>query len=411
MSVKTSTAANTDHATPAYLDTATLLLMAVACGLCAGGNYFNQPLLRSMAVSLQVSESTAALTVTAAQVAYACGLLFIVPLGDKLKRRRLTIGLMLLAALGQFVSGFATDITMLLIGTSIAGLFSVAAQVLVPMAATLSRPQHAGRAVGLVMSGLLTGILLARSIAGLLSGLGGWPTVYRVSGIVMVAIALALWRVLPESHNKQSPSYLHVLASMLTLLRKQPRLRTRSLLGGLSFASVSALFSTMALLLSGPNYQMGDAGIGLIGLVGAAGAMMAGFAGRLADKGRGQTVTTACTAVLLASWGLLWLGNDSLGWFIAGMLFIDLALQGVHISNQAIVYGLEPQARSRVNAVYMTSYFIGGASGSALGALAWHYGDWPATCGLGALLALATAAALWRDQAVARRACARAAQQ
>jgi predicted MFS family arabinose efflux permease len=376
--------------------------MAVACGLCAGGNYFNQPLLHSIAASLQVSETTAASTVTLAQTAYTVGLLFIAPLGDKLERRRLAVLLMLLAAAGQFISGFAVNIAMLFTGIAMAGLFSVAAQILVPMAATLADPQRSGRAVGLIMSGLLTGILLARSVAGLLSGLGGWTTVYRVSGVIMVMVAWALWRTLPYSRNPQPARYSQILGSMLTLIRQQPRLRSRSLLGALSFASVSVLFSTMALLLSGPAHQMSDVKIGLVGLVGAAGALMASVAGRLADKGWGSIVTAASAGLLILSWGSLWLGGNNLGWFIAGMVLIDLSLQGIHINNQTVVYSLMPQARARLNAVYMTSYFIGAASGSALGALAWHYGGWPAACGLGALLALLAAAALWRDHILAR---------
>ena len=161
--------------------------MAVACGLCAGSNYFNQPLLHSIATQLQVRDASAALIVTLAQVAYAAGLLLLVPLGDLLERRRLIVTLMLLAALGLFTSGFARSYAMLGLGTLLTGLFSVAAQVLVPLAATLAAPGRSGRAVGLVMSGLLTGILAARSVAGLLSEVGGWTLVYRVAGVAMVA--------------------------------------------------------------------------------------------------------------------------------------------------------------------------------------------------------------------------------
>lgn len=377
--------------------------MAVTCGLCAGGNYFNQPLLHSIAVDLQVSEATAAATVTIAQVSYALGLLLLVPLGDMLERRRLAVGLTLLAALGQFTSGFAPGIGMLAVGTAMAGLFSVAAQVLVPMAAALSRPERSGQAVGLVMSGLLTGILAARSVAGLLSGLGGWPTVYRVAGVLMLVVAGLLWRVLPDSRNPARSGYGQILRSMAALVRSQPRLRSRALIGALSFASVSSLFSTMALLLAGPPFGLGDSAIGLVGLVGAAGALMAGLAGRLADRGRLQATSGGCCLLLLLSWGALWLGGTSLAWFLVGMLVIDVALQGLHISNQNVVYRLLPEARGRLNAVYMTSYFIGAAAGSALGSLAWQWGGWAGCCVLGAALALATGLAWWRDWRLAPR--------
>ncbi len=376
--------------------------MAIASGLCAGGNYFNQPLLHSIALSFNISETTAALTVTMAQVSYACGLLLLVPLGDKLERRGLVVTLMLLAACGQFISGFAGHVGLLFGGIIMAGLFSVAAQILVPMAATLSDPARSGRAVGLVMSGLLIGILTARSVAGLLSGLGGWHTVYRVSSIVMMLVALALWFLLPPSRNPVKVSYAQVLRSMGTLIARYPRLRSRALIGATAFASVSALFSTMALMLSGPAHHLSDVSIGLVGLVGIAGALMASVAGRLADHGWTQATSVACVLLMLVGWGCFWLGTTSLVWFLIGMLVIDLALQGLHISNQNVVFKLEPEARSRINAVYMTTYFIGAASGSALGSLAWNRGGWHAICELGIVLALLCGGLLMHDQRLAK---------
>lgn len=391
------------------LGTPVLLLMAAACGLCAGSNYFNQPLLHSIATQLQVRDASAALIVTLAQVAYAAGLLLLVPLGDLLERRRLITTLMLLAALGLFTSGFAGSYAMLALGTALTGLFSVAAQVLVPLAATLAAPGRSGRAVGLVMSGLLVGILAARSVAGLLSELGGWTLVYRVAGVAMVAVALALWWVMPRSQNTaqaqgQVQGYGQVLRSLGTLALRHPRLRSRALLGGLSFASVSVLFSTMALLLAGPAHGLGDAGIGLVGLAGVAGALMANVAGRMADRGQAQVATAASVGLLLLGWGALWLGASSLVWFVVGMLVADLALQGVHISNQNVIYRLDPTARARLNAVYMTSYFTGAATGSALGSVAWLWGGWGATCALGGGIAVLNALALAYDQRLAVRA-------
>ncbi|MDT0137898.1 MFS transporter [Acidovorax sp. PRC11] len=399
-----STPPSHDASAPAAgLSLPVLLLMATACGLCAGANYFNQPLLHSIAVHLGVGEATAALTVTIAQVSYAAGLLLLVPLGDKLERRRLIVGLMVLAACGLFLSGFADSFGALAAGTLMTGLFSVAAQVLVPMAATLAAPGRSGRAVGLVMSGLLVGILAARSVAGLLSGIGGWSLVYRVGGIAILIVALALWFVLPTLRTPHPPSYLQVLRSLGTLARRHPRLRSRALLGGLSFGSVSVLFSTMALMLAGPAHRLGDAQIGLVGLAGVAGALMANWAGRMADRGHEQWTTRASVALLLASWAALWLGGASLVWFIVGVLAIDLALQGVHISNQNVIYALAPEARSRLNAVYMTSYFAGAALGSALGSAAWQHGGWGATCAVGTAVALANGAALWHDARLAGR--------
>ncbi|KQR55264.1 MFS transporter [Acidovorax sp. Leaf160] len=384
------------------LTTPVLLLMALACGLCAGANYYNQPLLHSIASHLGVTEATAALSVTLAQVSYACGLLLLVPLGDKLERRQLITVLMVLAATGLFLSGFASSFAMLAVGTVMTGLFSVAAQVLVPLAAALAAPGRSGRAVGMVMSGLLIGILAARSVAGLLSGLGGWNLVYRAAGVAMLLVALALWRALPPlPRPADAPGYWQVLRSLGTLAARHPRLRSRALLGGLSFASVSVLFSTMALMLGGPAHRLSDAQIGLVGLAGVAGALMANVAGRMADQGYEQWTTRASVLLVLASWLPLWWGSASIAWFLAGMLLIDLALQGVHISNQNVIYALAPQARSRLNAVYMTGYFTGAAAGSAAGSLAWQAGGWTATCGVGLAIGLANAAACWHDSRLA----------
>ncbi|MGW0175165.1 MFS transporter [Rhodococcus sp. NPDC003322] len=362
--------------------------MAVATGLCAGGNYFNQPLLDSIADALGVSQSTAAVTVTVAQVSYGIGLLFLVPLGDLLDRRALSVGLMLLAAAGQAVSGFAPSIGWLMVGTAAAGLFSVAAQVLVPFAATLAAPERRATAVGTVMSGLLVGILLARSVAGLLSGLGGWQTVYRVSAVLMVVIALALWRALPPSREDLGLGYRGILVSMGRLIRDEPRLRIRSVLGGVAFASVGVVFATMAFLLSGDSFGFDDAAIGLVGLAGVAGALMANAAGRLADRGFVQATTGTGAVLLCASWGLFALGGHSLPAFLAAMLVADMALQSVHVSNQSVIYTLAPHARARVTSVYMTAYFIGAATGSALGSLAWASAGWPGVCLLGLVLAI-----------------------
>lgn len=384
------------------LTTPLLLLMAVATGLSAGGNYFNQPLLEAIADSLGTTHAAAATTVTIAQVSYATGLLFLVPLGDMVERRRLSVGLMLAAAAGQAVSGFAPNIGVLALGTALTGLFSVAAQVLVPFAATLAAPERSGRAVGTVMSGLLTGILLARSVAGLLAGVGGWSTVYKLSAVLMTLVALALWRALPVSRPSAPTSYAATLRSLAHLASSLPRLRTRSILGGLAFASLSALFATMAFLLSGPPHGLHEAGIGLVGLAGVAGAMMAGVAGTLADRGKAQLATGGSAILLIVSWPALALGGTSLFWFVVGMLIADLALQGIHVTNQNIIYALAPHARARINSVYMTIYFVGAAAGSTLGSLAWGFAGWQGVCWLGGALAVATAAAWLYDARIAR---------
>ncbi len=390
-----SVSASASDSTPG-LSPSSLLLMALACGLCAGGNYFNQPLLHSIAGHFSVSESAAATSVTLAQVAYAGGLLLLAPLGDKLQRRGLAVSLMLLAAVGQALCGFSQNLPMFLLGTLLAGLFSVAAQVLVPMAAALAQPGQSGRAVGWVMSGLLLGILLARSVAGMVSGAWGWQAVYQGAALVMAVVALWLWKALPASRNPVPVSYGQVLSSMWSLLRSQPGLRQRTLVSALAFASVSVLFSTMALQLSSGPLGLGDGQIGLIGLAGAAGALVATQAGRLVDKGLGRVSCAIGALALLLSWPMLWVGGSHLGGRVLGVVGIDLGLQCLNITNQATVAQLMPVARGRMNAVYMTGYFTGAAAGSALGTLAWRLNGWQGACALGVALALMAALETFR---------------
>lgn len=395
----------TTTATPTILPPTTLLLMATACGLCAGANYFNQPLLHSIAQDLRISEAQASSTVTMAQVSYGLGLLFLVPLGDMLERRRLVLVLMLLAACGMLASGasgLAGSFALLACGTLMAGVFSVAAQVLVPMAATFAAPGSSGRAVGLVMSGLLIGILASRSVAGILSELGGWSTVYWVGAACTALMAVLLARALPKAAPTAAVGYGAVMRSLAALIGRYPRLRSRALIGGLGFATLSVLFSTMALLLAGPQFGLSDMEIGLIGIAGIAGALMANVAGRMADKGLEQRTTLAGALLMLLGWLALWLGSASLWWFLIGMLIADGALQALHISNQNVIYALAPQARSRINAVYMTAYFIGASLGSALGTWAWLHHGWNGTSAMGGALGLATLAVVGWDRRLAQ---------
>ena len=373
-----------------------LLLMALACGLCAGGNYFNQALLHSIALHFGVDDAAAGLSVTVAQVAYAVGLLFITPLGDKFERRRMAVVLMLLAGVGHALVGWSSSFAMFMAGTLVAGLFSVAAQVLVPMAAALAAPGRAGRNVGLVLSGLLVGILLSRSVAGGLSAIGGWSLVYQVTAVAMALMALWMRRVLPTSRAPQPMPYAQVLGSMGQLLRTQPALRLRTTASALAFASVSVMFATMALVLSSEPLRLSDAQIGLVGLAGVTGALIANVAGNSADKGKGSLLLRVGAVMLLLSWLPLWWGQASVCWFVVGVLVMDLGLQAINVTNQSSVASLLPAARSRMNAVYMTGYFAGASAGSALGVWAWNLAGWQGACSVGAGLASLAALSVWR---------------
>ncbi len=361
---------------PHALSPALVLLMATATGLAVASNYFAQPLLPTMARELGLSVTKAGIIVTTAQVGYAAGLLLIVPLGDLFERRGLIVAMTLLAAAGLLAIALAPGIGMLLVGTALTGLFSVVAQILVPFAATLAAPEERGKVVGTIMSGLLLGILFARTVAGALTPLGGWRTVYWVGSGAMVLMAVVLRRVLPRHHQPVALSYPRLIHSISTLFREEPVLRLRSLLGACAFANFSVFWTSMAFLLAAPPYRMAPGTIGLFGLAGAAGALAASGAGRLADRGRGDRVTGAGLAILLFSWLPLAFGRHSLTAFVVGVLLLDLAVQAIHISNQTAIYRLRPEVRNRLTAAYMTSYFIGGAAGSLASASAYSHFGW-----------------------------------
>lgn len=373
---------------------ALLWLMAIACGLCAGTNYYCQPLIQSIQTSFQVTESQVALTVTLAQVAYALGLLFIVPIGDIVNKTKFIPLLMLFAALGLFISAFSTDLYMLWIGTVVASLFSVAAQVLIPFATMAVKPEKMGQVIGFLMSGLLVGILLSTSVAGVLSELLHWKAIYFLSGSLMLLLAWQLKSKLPYLLRLKL-SYADIFKSMAQLIGQEPRLVLRALIGGCCFAAMSILFSTIALLLSTDPFHLSDMWIGLVTLVGVLGALSSSRLGQIADTGKTQSLTLFGLITLAISWGFLYLGTMSLVSYILGYALINLGLAMVHTANQGIIFRLRPDAKSRINSIYMTSYFIGGAAGSALGSYAWNQGGWTASCltGIG-LVSLAACFAL-----------------
>lgn len=378
------------------LSPALILLMSVATGLAVASNYYAQPLLDTIARAFDLSASSAGFIVTAAQLGYAAGLLFLVPLGDMFERRMLIVSMTLLAAGGMLITASSQSLTMMIIGTALTGLFSVVAQILVPLAATLASPEKRGKVVGTIMSGLLLGILLARTVAGLLASLGGWRTVYWVASVLMVIMALALWRGLPKVKQENHLNYSQLLASVFSLFTRDKLLRTRAVLGCLTFANFSILWTSMAFLLAAPPFNYSEGVIGLFGLAGAAGALGARPAGGLADKGKSHMTTSAGLVLLLLSWGAIWYGHVSVLALIVGILVLDLTVQGVHITNQTVIYRVKPDARNRLTAGYMTSYFIGGAAGSLISASAWQHAGWTGVCAIGAIVAAINLLVWWR---------------
>ena len=367
----------------ALLNRRLVLTLAAATGIAAANLYYAQPLLHTIAHRFGASVSSAGLIVTASQVGYACSLALLVPAGDLLDRRKLVPRLLVAAALLLGIAAAAPSLIVLIAVMALVGVCVVVAQILVPLVAELATDGQRGRAVGTVMSGLLLGVLLARTVSGAVAGLAGWRSVFALGAVLTLALAIVLRAELPPERPRPPIAYRDVLRSMVTIVRAEPELRRAALLGGLVFACFSVFWTTIAFVLSDPPFDYGDSTIGLLGLVGAGGALCASVAGRLADRGLVRIGRIGGSTLIVVSFLVLLAGKTSIVLIVVGVILLDIATQGTHVLNQSVIYELAPGARSRINGVYMTSYFIGGALGSAAGAFAFDHGGWRAVCLLG----------------------------
>lgn len=367
-----------------------VLVFAIATGVVVANMYYAQPLLDTIARQFHTTSGAVGLIVTLTQLGYALGLLFIVPLGDLVERRRLILTVLVGTSLALAGSALAPTIGALAGLALLVGVTSVVAQVLIPLAASLAAEAERGRVVGTVMSGLLVGVLLARTLSGLIAQVAGWRAVYWIAATLMLALIAVLWHELPRtSRPAAGMRYSRLLGSVWELVRTEPVLRRRSLYGALAFAGFSVLWTSIAFLLARPPYSYGQAVIGLFGLLGVAGAICASVAGRLADRGWARYATGGFVALSLAAFGLLALGRTLLLPLVIGIVLLDLGAQGTQITNQSEIYRLRPEARSRLTTAYMVTYFLGGAFGSLTSALAYDRSGWGGVCLLGAVLTTA----------------------
>jgi predicted MFS family arabinose efflux permease len=382
-----------------------VLLLATACGTAAANLYYAQPLLHTLARAFGVSDGTAGLLITISQLGYVLGLALLVPLGDLHERRGLITGTMLVTATALALAAAAPAFAVLGAALAVVGVTSVVAQIVVPMSSSLSADHERGSVVGTVMSGLLIGVLLARTVSGLIAAALGWRVVFVFAAAAMVLLAATLRRVLPRIAPTTDLSYRGLLRSVMTLVREEPILRQRMVVGALNFGCFSTLWTSLAFLLSGAPYHYGNAVIGLFGLVGVVGALAASAAGRLSDRGHNGRATTVSILIMLASWAILALGRTSVVALIVGIALLDLGVQGLHISNQSAIYALRPEARSRLTTAYMVAYFLGGAALSAITSTLYGSAGWGGICVLGAATALA-ALVVWAvtEAALRRRA-------
>lgn len=371
-------------------------LLASASGLSVANVYYAQPLLDALAAEFSIGHAAIGGVITATQVGCALALLLLVPLGDRMDRRRL-MGLQLAALVVALVGvSLAGSPVALLLGMLAVGLLGTAmTQGLIAYAATAAAPTERGRVVGAAQGGVVIGLLLARVQAGVVADLAGWRGVYLVSALAMLALGAVLWRVLPaQLPPAQRLSYPQLILSMFTLLRRERVLQIRGLIALLMFAAFSIFWSALVLPLSAPPHGLSHTLIGAFGLVGVVGALAAARAGHWADRGRGQWVSGAALALLLASWLPLSLVSQSLWWLVVGIVALDLAGQAIHVTNQSMVLHTQPQAHSRLVGCYMLFYCVGSGLGALGSTAAYAAFGWPGVCLLGAAVS-ALALAFW----------------
>jgi predicted MFS family arabinose efflux permease len=370
------------------MDRRLVALFAVACGICAANLYYAQPLLDRMGHDLDSAPRSIGLVVTSAQIGYAIGLLFIVPLGDVMQRHKLIPPLLGICVVGLLGAACAPGIAVLWAMCVLIGVTSVVAQILVPLAGMLAGDHERGAVVGTVMSGLLLGILSGRIVSGLLAAAFGWRWVYATAAAVVAVLALVLHRMLPrEVPVVTGLTYRRLLGSLWPLFRSEPALRRRMLYGALGMSSFSVVWTSLAFLIASPAYGYGQAVTGLLGLAGVVGATAARGAGRLADKGHVHLATGFFQLCIGVGWLLLWGGGHAMVEVIVGLVVLDLGMQGMHVSSQSIIYALRPDARSRVTTLYLSVNFVIGALASAASAAAWNAGGWDEVCALGGVFA------------------------
>jgi predicted MFS family arabinose efflux permease len=378
-----------------------LPFLGLACAVGVGSIYYNQPLLMVMGTTFGKDARAMGFVAVATQVGYAVGILGFVPLGDVAERRSLMMRMYAAVSVALLFVAFAQGLLWMILASVLVGLMASVTHIVVPMAPDLVSHDRRGKAIGTVMTGLLLGILLARSFAGWLAHLhvgrlDGWRTVYIVAAFLNLAFVPVMYRVMPRMEPRESISYKAAMRSLWTLYKTEPLLREAGILGGLAFASFSCFWTTLAYLLYS-HYKLGPGVAGTFGLVGAAGALIAPFAGWLADKRGTRVVVTVAGAALTGSYIWLWVTERwhmsvamHMVTMVIGVIALDLGQQMMQVGNQTRIFGLGAQVRSRLNTIYMTMYFAGGAVGSALAGLAWYRYGWDGVCLLAlGLIALA----------------------
>lgn len=357
-----------------------ILTMAVASGVAVANIYYNQPMLADMAQSLRAGSHQIGYVATATQVGYAAGMPLFVPLSDFVERRKLIVYLFIAVGCSLALAAMASNLIWLTAASFLIGATTVIAQILIPFSAELATPEQQGRTIGTILSGVLLGILLARTLSGVVSHHLGWRVMFWLAAVMSLAFAAVLAKRLPCIHANTQLTYARVMHSLWILVKEIPKLRQVCFVAGMFFAAFSAFWTTLVFLLVEPPFHMGSQAAGLFGLVGAVGAGVAPLAGRLSDSRSPRFVVRLAIVIVLIAFGVFWAGMSHVGALVVGVILLDAGVQAAQVANQTRVFQLEPTARSRINTVYMVGYFGGGSVGSLLGSWMWSQWHWPGVC-------------------------------
>lgn len=365
-----------------------LLTMSIVAGVSVANLYYNQPLLNMIKEELNVSDFLSNMIAMVSQVGYATGLLFVIPLGDLFQRRNIIISNFSILVVSLMTIYLAPDIYILLAASFLTGVCSVIPQIFIPIAAIYSTPDSKGKNVGMVVSGLLTGILGSRIISGLVGDWLGWREMYLIAAIMMMISAIVCLKVMPDIKPTFKGSYPQLLKSLFRLVKEYPLLRIYALRAGVAFGSFLALWSCLAFRMSQAPFHAGSDIVGILGLCGIAGAVSASFLGRYVEKAGARKFNIAGCTLMLTAWALLYFGSNYYVSVIAGIIIIDIGMQCIQLSNQTLMFKLCPSASNRMNTLFMTTYFIGGSLGTLLAGYGWEKSEWTGTATVGVLLVL-----------------------
>jgi len=360
---------------PRTLSKFQIILMAVAAGASVANIYYNQPILKDISLAFYVTESKAGTISLLSQIGYGMGLFFIIPLGDKINKRNLILGLSSLLFVTLLLMTMTTNIHQVWILSLLIGLLSVSVQVILPMAASLDTVNR-GKTVGTIFTGILIGILAARVFSGFIAQWLNWRYVYGFSALLILATTLLLKASLPNVKNEFKGHYFLLLQSVLIQIKRFSLLRDASLTGALLFGVFCSFWTTLTFHLSGPPFYFHSDIIGLFGLVAIAGALMAPYIGKLADNGNSRRSLLMAAWMIIFSLILMKLMPNSVIILVIAVIILDIGVQAMQVTNVSLIYTLDQTSHSRINTVYMTSYFIGGALGTFVGLQCWNYGGW-----------------------------------